>query len=212
MALRGGSFKVVVGRRNHKSVLILAAGLLAPLVSASAEGPFAIATINLRNAILQTREGSQRIQELEDRRAQAEEKLQKERAGIQALREKLAEGKEIMNAGAQTELAYEIERKTKQLQRDAEDAQSDLTQRQADLVNELRARILELLPKCAVQHNYSLIIDVSGPSSHTLYASKAIDVTAEVVRMYDQTHPLKNEGTKTISRNNIGKAASTANR
>lgn len=187
------------------------AGLLAPLVLMAADGPFSVATIDLRDAILQTREGSRLVQHLKDRQARQEQSLQKERAEIVALRERLAEGREIMSVDAQSELAFTIDRKTKQLERDAEDARLDLSQRQTDLARKLRGRILALLPDYAAQHGYTLVIDVSAPSSGAVFAANAVDITVNIVRLYDQAHPV-NDGANTITRNNAEKAGSSAPR
>lgn len=186
-------------RKKSDAAWILAAGLgFAPLASLAATGPSAIATINLRNALLQTREGRQRIAELKDRRARAEETLQKQRAAIAALRQKLVEGKEIMSPDAQSDLAFSIQRQTTELQRATEDAQSDIEKRQTDLVVELRGRILAFLPEYATQHGYAAVLDVSDPANTVIYGSKAVDITAGIVRMYDGKYPL-NEGASTIT-------------
>jgi hypothetical protein len=51
--------------------------------------------------------------------------------------------------------------------------------------------MMDVLNRYAQENNYAAILDSSAQNSPVLYASKNIDVTQDIVRLYDQAHPAK---------------------
>ena len=98
-------------------------------------------------------------------------------------------GRNTLSEEAQQKLVREIDQKTKALNRDTEDARSELDQEQQKLMGELFSRIQVVLDKYAKDNGYTLILDISSPQTPVMYASNAIDVTREIIELYDKNAP-----------------------
>jgi outer membrane protein len=46
-----------------------------------------------------------------------------------------------------------------------------------------------VLDKYAKDNGYTLILDISSPQTPVMYASNAIDVTREIIELYDKNAP-----------------------
>ena len=44
-----------------------------------------------------------------------------------------------------------------------------------------------VIERYAHDHGYSLVVDVSNPQSPVLYASTSIDITKDIIDLYDQS-------------------------
>ena len=67
-----------------------------------------------------------------------------------------------------------------------EDAQAELDQDQNRLLNELGGRMLAVLDKYANDNGFAVILDVSSQQTPVLFAANGIDVTREVVELYNK--------------------------
>jgi len=50
---------------------------------------------------------------------------------------------------------------------------------------------MEVVNRYAQEHSYAVILDASSQNSAVLYAAKNVDVTQDIVRLYDEAHPVK---------------------
>jgi outer membrane protein len=90
---------------------------------------------------------------------------------------------------ARTRLMRDIDQKTKSFNRDAEDAQAEFEQEQNKLMQEIGQKMMAVIDKYAKDNGYSLILDVSSPQNPVLYAGNNIDVTQDVVGLFDKNSP-----------------------
>jgi outer membrane protein len=86
-------------------------------------------------------------------------------------------------------LMGDIDAKTKSFNRQVEDAQAELDQEQGRVLNELGGRMLAVLDKYAKDNGYAVILDVSSQQTPVLFAATSIDVTREVVDLYNKNAP-----------------------
>ena len=56
-------------------------------------------------------------------------------------------------------------------------------------MQELGSKMMAVLEKFATANGYALVIDVSNPQTPVLWAAQAIDITADIVKLYDQANP-----------------------
>ena len=77
----------------------------------------------------------------------------------------------------------------KSLKRDTEDAQADLEQEQGKIMQELGNKVMAVMEKYATHNGYALVLDVSNPQTPVLWAASAIDITNDIVKLYDQANP-----------------------
>jgi outer membrane protein len=83
----------------------------------------------------------------------------------------------------------EIDSNQKSLQRETEDAQSDLDQEQGKVMQELGNKMMAVVEKYATQNGFAVVLDVSNPQTPVLWAASAVDITPEIVKLYDQANP-----------------------
>jgi outer membrane protein len=48
---------------------------------------------------------------------------------------------------------------------------------------------MAVLEKFATANGYALVLDVSNPQTPVLWAASAIDITSDIVKLYDQANP-----------------------
>jgi outer membrane protein len=73
--------------------------------------------------------------------------------------------------------------------RDTQDAQSDLDESQGKLMQELGGKMMAVLEKYATQNAFAVVLDVSNPQTPVLWAASAVDITNDIVKLYDQAYP-----------------------
>jgi outer membrane protein len=73
------------------------------------------------------------------------------------------------------------------LQRDTQDANDEWNTEQQRLLQSLGQRMIAVIEKYAKDNGYSIVIDVSNPNTPVLYASSAIDITQDIISLYDKT-------------------------
>jgi outer membrane protein len=162
-----------------KNFVVLPALVLGMAVLASAQTPAKVAIIHVQNAILQTKDGQKAATDLQSRFAPKKAELDKKQADIATLQDQLRKGSATMSEDANN----------KSLQRDTEDAQADLDAEQGKIMQELGNKVMAVLEKFATANGYALVLDVSNPQTPVLWAASAIDITSDIVKLYDQANP-----------------------
>jgi outer membrane protein len=112
--------------------------------------------------------------------------LETKQGDLRKLQESLQKGGSVMNEQARAQLTREIDSKNKDYQRSLEDAQAEFQGEQDKLLNELGQKLLAVINKYAKDNGYTLVIDVSNPQTPVMFAADSIDITKEVVDLYDK--------------------------
>ena len=172
------------------AALAAAQGPTAAPAPAPSPLPTKVGIINMGGSIYSTKEGQEAQSRLQSKFAPMKEKLDKRQAEIQAKTEQLRKGAATMSPEAQASLKAEVDRLTTSYNRDMEDAQSDLDQEQSKVMNELGAKMMEILNKYAADNAFTVILDVTDPNGPIRYAASGVDVTADLIKLYDQKYPL----------------------
>jgi outer membrane protein len=156
---------------------------------AQASAPGKVGILNIQEAIIRTKDGQKAASELQTRFAPRKSEIDKKNGEIEALRAQIAKGQNAMSADQREKLMRDIDTKTKSLGRETEDAQAELDQEQSRIMQELGQRMMAVIDKYAKDNGYSLILDVSSQQSPVLYAANSIDITREVIDLYDKNSP-----------------------
>lgn len=160
-----------------------------------AQAPTKVGVINIQAALVGTKDGQKAAQELETKRSPKTKELEKKQADIRSLQDSLNRGGNAMAEGAKAELVRNIDTKTKAFNRELEDAQAEWDQEQQKILQDLGQKMMVVIDKYAKDNSFSLILDVSNPNTPVLYASNTIDVTKDIIDLYD-----KNAGTLPAAR------------
>jgi len=162
----------------------LAVAALAPLQAQTKVG-----IIHVQNAILSTKDGQKAASELQSRFAPKKAELDKKQAAIATLQEQFRKGSATMSDDAKLKLQRDIDSGTKALNRDTEDAQAELDQEQGKIMQELGQKLMAVLDKYAKDNSFGVILDVSNPQTPVLWASNTVDITNDIVGLYDKANP-----------------------
>ena len=172
---------------NIKVLVSLAAALAVVLGAQAQSQPGKIAVIYLQGAIGNTKDGQKAVAELEAKTAPKKKEIDQKQSTIASLQDQLNKGANTMSDTAKNELYKNIENKKKSLQRDIEDAQAELDQDQQKILQQIGAKMQAVIERYAHDHGYVLVVDVSNPQSPVFYASPSIDITKEIIELYDQS-------------------------
>ena len=174
-----------------KNLVVLSALLLGVAALAQAQGqvPTKIAIIHVQNAILQTKDGQKAAADLQSTFNPRQQELEKKRSQLTALQEQLRKGSATMSDDAKTKLMRDIDATTTRVNRDTQDAQSDLDEAQGKVMQELGGKMMAVLEKYATQNGFAVVLDVSNPQTPVLWAASAVDITNDIVKLYDQAYP-----------------------
>ena len=160
--------------------------------AASAESNGKVGVINLQAAIADCKDGKKATAELQQRYGPRRTDLEKRQADVQQLQEKLSKA---TTDDERARLSREIEQKTKSINRDMEDARAEIDQEEQKIVNELGGKVVALSEKYAKEHGYTWIMDVSSQQTPVIFFAEAIDITKDVIDLYDKGTPVTGTGT-----------------
>jgi outer membrane protein len=145
-----------------------------------------VAVINIQGAIISTKDGQKAAAELNAKTAPKKRELEQKQNEINGLQDQLNKGSNTLSDSAKNDIYKNIEYKKKNLQREVEDAQADLEADQQKLLQQLGQKILAVIEKYARDNGITAVLDDSSPQTPVLYASPSIDITKEIIELYDK--------------------------
>lgn len=165
--------------------------------STGAPAPSKVGTISLQAAIVNTAEGKQASAELQTQFAARSTELQNLQKQIKDIQAKLQSRQQVLSEGESGRLRREAERLTGTLQRKQQYFQEDLNAAQQDMMNNIGPKLADVLSKYSKENGYSVILDTSSQQTPVVYGAPQVDVTEEITKLYDQSHPAKSTPTTT---------------
>ena len=169
---------------------LAATALRAQQKSASAvESGSKVGAINLRLAIASTAEGKQASAQLESQFLARRKELESLNKQINDLQQRLASGANTLSDEEKARLTLQGQRLTQQLERKQNEFQEDINNAQSDVINAIGHKLVEVVMRYAPSNGYNAILDNSSQNTPVLFASS--DITQDIVRLYDETYPVK---------------------
>jgi len=170
-----------------RSTVLSTAALLSLALGALAQAPNKVGVISVQGAIVGTKDGQKASQELEQKFAPKKKDIDSRNGEVSQLEDQLRKGGNLMSEDKRTQLERDIDEKKRRLQRDVQDAQEEWNSAQQGLLQNLGQRMMAVIEKYAKDNGYTMILDVSNPNTPVLYASAGIDITQDIVALYDKT-------------------------
>ena len=185
-------------RKTLQFAVIAAAGVFfgASAVPAQSAAPGAaaagkIGVINVRQAIASTSEGKQAGAELQSQFAPRQTELEGLNKQINDLRQRIDAGTGKLSQDELTRLQREGEARARALQRKQDEYQEDVNAAQADVFDRIGRKMIDVLDRYARENGYVAVLDTSAQNTPILFASTNIDVTQDIVKLYDAAYPVK---------------------
>ena len=143
------------------------------------------AVISIQGAIVGTKDGQKASQDLDAKFVPKNREFQARQSEITQLQDQLSKSESAMGEDNRNQLTRDIDTKKKRLERDMQDAEEDLKGEQQKVLSTLGQRMMAVIEKYAKDNGYGLVVDISNPNTPILYASNAVDITNDIVRLYD---------------------------
>jgi outer membrane protein len=147
-----------------------------------------IGVINVRQAIVTTAEGKQASAELQTQFAPRQNELEGMNKQINDLRNRLSAGANTLSDEEKVRLTQQGQRMTQQLDR----KNNELNE---DVVDKIGRKMMDVLDRYARENGLVAVFDSSAQNSPILFASTNIDITQEIIKLYDQAYPVKGGAT-----------------
>ena len=150
-----------------------------------------VGVINIRGAIGSTAEGKQAQAELQSQFAPRQTELENLNKQINDLRQRLAACEGKCSQDEIQRLTTQGQRLTQQFDRKNNELQEDSNAALGDVIDRIGKKMVDVLDRYARENGYTMVLDSSAQNTPILYASTQIDVTQDIVRLYDQAYPVK---------------------
>ena len=178
-------------------ILMAVPGVWAQTGGAATAAPVKVGVINVQVAITSTGEGKQAAGELQSQFAPRQTELDNLRKQIEDLQTRLRTGQSTLSDDEKARLARQGDELTRSYQRKQQDSQDDFNEAQQEVVNRIGRKMIDILNKYARDNGYAVVFDSSAQNSPVVYASNQVDLTQEIIRLYDQSYPVKAAGAPT---------------
>lgn len=173
-------------------VLLLVPNARAQSSGAAAAAPSKTGVINVQVAITSTAEGKQAAAEMQSQFAPRQAELDNMRKQIEDLQTRLRTNANTLSDEEKARLGAEGDRLTRLYQRKQQESQDDFNEAQREIVDKIGRKMIEILDKYSRENGYAIIFDTSSQNTPVIYAANQIDITQDIIRLYDQAYPVKN--------------------
>jgi outer membrane protein len=171
------------------SLPALALGITMLANAQAATTPTKVGIIHIQNAILATKDGQKAANELQTKFSPTKSQIDKMQNDVLQVEDKLKKGSQTLSDDARQQLMRDRDQKATALKRATEDAQAEVEQEEGKIMQELGQRVMQVVAKYANDNGFAIIIDVSSQQTPVLWAANGIDITKEIVDMYDKNAP-----------------------
>ncbi len=165
----------------------MAAVLASAALSVYAQAPAKVGVISIQGAIVGTKDGQKASQQLDAKFTPRKKDFDTRQSELAQLQDQYSKGGNLMSEDKRNQLARDIDEKKKRLERDMQDANEELQGEQQRVLQGLGQRMIALIEKYAKDNGYTMVLDDSSPNTPLVYASSAIDITQDIIQLYDKT-------------------------
>jgi outer membrane protein len=146
-----------------------------------------IAFVNTLEVLSATEEGKLGIGEVEQLITQRKQQYEDQKEELDKLQEQFTNQQLMLTPEGRAEMQRGIEGRQRKLQRFQEDSSVEIDRRRQQLLGRMSAKIQEIIIEYAQQKNFAVVFqrDQSQP-----YVSPGLDITQEIVEIYNRRHPL----------------------
>lgn len=146
-----------------------------------------VGVISIQGALVGTKDGQKATQELENKVAPKRKEFESRQNEIAQLQEQFNKGNSVMSDDKRGQVARDIDEKKRRLERDMQDAEEEIKAEQQKMLQGLGGRILAVIQKYAKDNGYSVVLDDSSPSTPLIWAAPTVDITQDIIALYDKT-------------------------
>jgi len=146
-----------------------------------------IGFVNTLAILQQTAEGRQELSQMEAYQNEKRQAMQTQSEELLTLRQQYDSQARMLNPQTAAEMEREIESKDRQLRRAQEDFEIDANRRQSEMLGRMSEKIQTLIAEYAEQNGFGVIF---LQSPQLPYFSPALDISADIIKVYDERNPV----------------------
>jgi outer membrane protein len=161
-------------------ILLLGGGWLAG-PAGSAE--FKIASVDIQKAVNECNAGKDAKKDITKEVEKFQRLIAEKQKELQTVKETLEKQAAMLNPDARTAKEKEYQSKLRDFQRWGEDYQNDLNLKRTEKERAISQNLQKVIQKLGADEGYTLILEKN--EAIVLYASKVIDITDRVIKLYD---------------------------
>jgi outer membrane protein len=150
-----------------------------------------VGIVNMGQAVFATAEGKQAMAQLETEFAPRQRQMEEINKRLNEFRQQLSSNQADVSNEQRAKAQVQGQRLTEQLNRKQTEYQQDVKAAQSDAGDRIGRKMMEVLDRYARQNGFAAVFDASSGDSVVLLASPQIDLTQEMVKLYDQAYPTK---------------------
>ncbi len=165
--------------------VLLLAGFLAPAVRAAE--PAKIGVVDLQRCLNESRMGKKYKAEFTAEADRRKAELEKEEADLKALREEIEKQGLVLSETARAEKERAYKERLAAFKAKFQESQQALQRKDQELTRRILRDLQKVVQKLGETEGYTLILE--RQEGGVLFLPKAIDITDEVIRRYDEGLP-----------------------
>jgi outer membrane protein len=150
-----------------------------------------IAVLAVRGAIATTAEGKQAEAELQSQSAPKQAELDGIKKQISDIQQRLQAGQGKLSQEEGLRLTRQADSLQRQGQRKQQDYSDELQAAEAEILDRIGRKMSDVLNRYCREKGYSVVLDSSAQGTPVIFAAPGVDITEEIVRLYDQQYPVK---------------------
>ncbi len=157
----------------------------------SAGAPNKIAVMESQTVVMDTAEGKTRFAELQSQFAPRQAEIDKTQKDIEAIEKKAATQVNALSDEEKSRMGREHDMLLKKLSLQKEEANDEYSAASQEIFESIGTRVVALANRYAQENGIGIMFDTSGQTSPVLYRAQQLDITQEIVKLYDQQYPVK---------------------
>jgi outer membrane protein len=171
-------------------VFAQATGGAAPAPAPAAQAA-KIGILDVRQAIVLTAEGKLAQAELQSQFASRQAELENLNKQVEDIRKRLQAIERTGSDEEKNRLTREGQRLTSQIQRKSDDLREDLQAAEGEVIERIGGKMREVLDRYSRENGFTIVFDVSSQAGNIIYAATGINITQDIIRLFDQAHPVR---------------------
>jgi outer membrane protein len=173
------------------SILTAAAAWAQTPASPGSAASGKVGVIAIRQAIGGTAEGKLAQAELQSQLAPRQNEIEALNKQINDLQQRLQAGANKLSQEEDARLRQQGQRLAQRLERMNTEYQEDANAALGDITERIGRKMVDVLDRYARENGFVVVLDSSAQNTPILFASTQIDVTQDIIRLYDQAYPVK---------------------
>lgn len=159
--------------------------------SSSAAAPNKIAVLDIQAAIVNTAEGKNEAAAMQSSFAAKQSELDGIRKRIEDVEKKLQAGANTLSDDEKARMSAQDQLYQHELQRKSDQFNEEANAARAEILDRIGRKVMEVVDRYARENALGLVVDSSGQTNPVLYRAAQLDITTEIVKLYDQQYPVK---------------------